>query len=112
MRRKKYIVISRRASARIGRKPRMSSPVSAPPQATQSCVIAPHLKDEITTASGKYGRMFNGLPINDCAPDALLALGRSGALLDAQRDMQDGAATQAIPTAAGWPIFGQFIAHN
>lgn len=94
----------------------MSSPVSAPPQATQSCVIAPHLKDEITAVSGKYGRMFNGLPINDCAPDALLALGRSGALLDAQRDTQrdtqDGAATLAIPTAAGWPVFGQFIAHN
>jgi hypothetical protein len=112
MRRKKYIVMSRRASARIGRKPRMPSPVSAPPQATQSCLIAPHLKHEITTASGKYGRMFTGLPINDCAPDALLALGRSGALLDAQSDARDGAATQAIPTAAGWPIFGQFIAHN
>jgi hypothetical protein len=82
------------------------------PQATQSCAIAPHLKDQITTSSGKYGRMFAGLPINDCAQEALLALGRSGALLDAQADTSDDVATQAAPTAAGWPIFGQFIAHN
>src|SRR6476660_1264113 len=97
---------------RLGRKPCMSSTAPTPPQATQSCVIAPHLKDEIATTSGKYGRMFAGLPVNDCAPDDLLSLGRSGALLDAQRDTQDDTAAQAIPTAAGWPIFGQFIAHN
>jgi hypothetical protein len=89
----------------------MSSTTSTPPQATQSCVIAPHLKDEVTATSGKYGRMFAGLPLNDCAPDALLALGRSGALLDAQTDLVDDTAL-ATPTPAGWPVFGQFIAHN
>jgi len=89
-----------------------STPSQATPQAPQSCVIAPHLKDAVTATSGKYGRMFAGLPINDCAPDDLRALGRSGALLDAQRDTPDDASAQAAPTAAGWPIFGQFIAHN
>jgi heme peroxidase len=90
----------------------MSSTTFTPPQTTQSCVIAPHLKEAVTTGSGKYGRMFAGLPVNDCAQEALLALGRSGALLDAQRDAQDDVSAQATPTAAGWPIFGQFIAHN
>jgi hypothetical protein len=80
MRAEEYVVIS----AAQPREPCMSSS-APPPQATQSCVIAPHLKDEITTASGKYGRMFNGLPVNDCAPDAL-PLGRSGALLEALSD--------------------------
>jgi hypothetical protein len=92
----------------------MSPTPTTPPQASQSCLIAPHLKDALAPGSGKYGRMFGGLPINDCAPDALLGLGRSGALLDAQIDTPDAddASTQAAPSAAGWPIFGQFIAHN
>lgn len=81
------------------------------PQATQSCLIAPHLKEALATSSGKYGRMFEGLPCNECTPDSLLTLGRSGALLDAAQDGDDDD-NGTSPTPAGWPIFGQFIAHN
>jgi hypothetical protein len=49
-----------------------------------SCVIAPHLKGSIATvAEGKYGRMFPDLPGLEVGEEFLLALGRSGSVMDA-----------------------------
>jgi hypothetical protein len=80
------------------------------PQATHSCVIAPHLKDALATTS-KYGRMFPNLTGLAVADDLLLALGRSGDRMDATQDV-DTPDQENPCTPAGWPIFGQFIAHN
>jgi hypothetical protein len=81
---------------------------------THSCVLAPHLKDDLSRGSeGKYGRMFADLPCNECDEVIFAALGRSGALMDAARatDARVGDEAQGyIP--AGYPIFGQLIAHN
>jgi len=50
---------------------------------THSCVIAPHLKDSLSTAdAGKYGRMFALLPALETDEEYLLALGRAGSIMD------------------------------
>jgi Animal haem peroxidase len=58
-------------------------------------------------AAGRYGRLFPELPPLAGEADALLALGRSGGLCDGGESCTD-----ATETAAGWPLFGQFIAHD
>jgi hypothetical protein len=83
---------------------------TAIPQTTHSCVLAPHLKDELSSVAGKYGRMFPNLPPLHCVPEALAALARSSAPLDAGED--NTLAEDHPCTPAGWPIFGQFVAHN
>jgi hypothetical protein len=77
---------------------------------THNCVIAPHLKNEIAdTVGSKYGRMFPDLPNPEAPEEALLALGRSGAVMD-DRTEDDAGDDACIP--AGWTFFGQFIAHD
>src|SRR5207302_2062549 len=50
---------------------------------THSCVVAPHLKDSLSTAdTGKYGRMFSYLPALETDEEYLLALGRAGSIMD------------------------------
>jgi hypothetical protein len=57
-----------------------------------------------------YGRMFPELPLFQADEQFLHALGRSGGICDCG-DTNDS--TDALgDTAAGWPIFGQFVAHD
>jgi hypothetical protein len=57
---------------------------------------------------GRYRRLFDRLPALDVDEEALHALGRPGGLLD-----QAAAASETDATvAAGWPFFGQFVAHD
>jgi Animal haem peroxidase len=58
-------------------------------------------------ASGRYERLFPELPALAGEDEALLALGRAGGVCDG-----GASCTDAIETAAGWPLFGQFIAHD
>jgi Animal haem peroxidase len=58
-------------------------------------------------ASGRYQRLFPDLPALAGEDEALLALGLAGGLCDGGESCTD-----AIETAAGWPLFGQFIAHD
>jgi len=61
----------------------------------------------IAPVEGRYGRAFPGLPALGGDGEALLALGSSGGLCDGtDATGDDGTA------AAGWPFFGQFIAHD
>jgi hypothetical protein len=77
---------------------------------THNCVIAPHLKNELDDFSGsKYGRMFPHLRAPRAEEGLLLALGRSGAVMDDTSESEEGD-NQCIP--AGWTFFGQFIAHD
>jgi hypothetical protein len=57
---------------------------------------------------GRYRRLFEGLPALDVDEEALHALGRSGGPLDAAS--AEGTTDSEI--AAGWPFFGQFVAHD
>jgi Animal haem peroxidase len=58
-------------------------------------------------AAGRYERLFPELPALVGEEDALLALGAAGGVCDG-----GDSGTDAIETAAGWPLFGQFIAHD
>ena len=61
----------------------------------------------IAPVGGRYGRAFPELPALESDQAALLALGSSGGLCDgSDATGDDGTA------AAGWPFFGQFIAHD
>jgi hypothetical protein len=81
---------------------------------THSCIIAPHLKDSLSTAEGgKYGRMFPELPSPQTDETILLALGKSGSIMDAASRPDDtGVSTDNPRIPAGWTFFGQFIAHD
>jgi hypothetical protein len=61
----------------------------------------------IAPIGGRYGRVFPDLPALEGDQAALLALGAAGGLCDgSDATGDDGVA------AAGWPFFGQFIAHD
>ncbi|HEX8917837.1 MAG TPA: heme peroxidase family protein [Chloroflexota bacterium] len=73
-------------------------------------MIAPERKNDMGDfLTSKYGRMFPDLPAPRASEDQLLALGRSGAVMDATDDDAAGD-NGCIP--AGWTFFGQFIAHD
>src|SRR5689334_6260426 len=76
-----------------------------------SCVLVPHLKQALTSMDGKYGRMFPDLPAQDASESDLMALGAAGSLMDATME-SDEASYNNPRIPAGWPIFGQFIAHD
>jgi len=59
---------------------------------------------------GSYRRMFAGLPALDAAEEALHALGRPGGPCDVGFDFEDDDGMSRV--AAGWPLFGQFVAHD
>jgi hypothetical protein len=58
-------------------------------------------------AAGRYERLFPELSALVGEGDALLALGAAGGLCDGGEECED-----ATETAAGWPLFGQLIAHD
>ena len=57
-----------------------------------------------------YGRMFPDLPSFEADEQFLHALGRAGGICDCG-DVQDTPDSLG-DNAAGWPIFGQFVAHD
>jgi hypothetical protein len=57
-----------------------------------------------------YARMFPGLPSFQADEHFLHALGRTGGVCDCG-DIDDSPDSLG-ETAAGWPIFGQFVAHD
>jgi hypothetical protein len=69
------------------------------------CLAPERVNDSVY--GGRYRRLFDGLPPLDAEDDALHALGSPGGICDDDSDRStDG------ETAAGWPFFGQFIAHD
>jgi hypothetical protein len=75
-----------------------------------------HLSSELgrfPLLAGKYARMFPQLPPHECDEEALLALGRSGAMVDAAMGPGGEAAIVENPRIpSGFTYFGQFIAHD
>ncbi|HEU4713221.1 MAG TPA: peroxidase family protein [Pyrinomonadaceae bacterium] len=57
-----------------------------------------------------YARMFPELPSFEADEQFLHALGRAGGLCDGGEI--DDSPDSLADTAAGWPIFGQFVAHD
>jgi hypothetical protein len=68
------------------------------------------MKNELDDFSdSKYGRMFSGLAVPIATEVELVALGRSGAVMDDRSESVEGD-NDCIP--AGWTFFGQFMAHD
>jgi hypothetical protein len=60
--------------------------------------------------SSMYGRLFPDLPSFSAEQELLFALGRAGGLCDCGDEADEPASLAS--EAAGWPFFGQFIAHD
>jgi len=52
--------------------------------------------------------MFPDLPHLSIGPDVIHAVGRAGGACDIRNSLRNEAST----VAAGWPVFGQFVAHD
>jgi len=59
---------------------------------------------------GMYGRLFPELPSLSAEQESLFALGRAGGLCDCGDAADDPGSLGS--EAAGWPFFGQFVAHD
>lgn len=65
------------------------------------------------TGAARYGRMFPDLDPLDSDPQALMRAGGSGGICDAAAVLDRlGADGDDASEAAGWPFFGQLIAHD
>jgi hypothetical protein len=60
---------------------------------------------------GRYARLFPELEPLDCVDEELHKLGRTGGLCDGRALAAEAGADDAR-VAAGWPFFGQFVAHD
>ena len=76
------------------------------------CLSPSRVRPVVDAAIGpsSYARMFPELPALDADEAFLRAIGRAGGLCDCG-DVTDVPASLSS-VAAGWPIFGQFVAHD
>src|SRR6266850_6729335 len=65
---------------------------------------------EAAVTSSSYARLFPDLPALTADEAFLYALGRAGGLCDCTDEEDDEASLGT--EAAGWPFFGQFVAHD
>ncbi len=74
------------------------------------CPVRPNVSFDAPVSPTTYARMFPELPSFEADEQFLHALGRAGGACD--RGDIDDSPDSLGETAAGWPIFGQFIAHD
>jgi hypothetical protein len=72
--------------------------------------LAPSRAVDTPAFGARYGRLFPDLPALVVDPEALLALGVEGGPCDGS--ISAGAPIVEAEVAAGWPMFGQFVAHD
>lgn len=70
--------------------------------------LAPGRTGDAGVGGHRYSRMFPGLPHLSIDPTLLHAVGRAGGACDSANSERQ----EAHLVAAGWPVFGQFIAHD
>lgn len=79
--------------------------------ARDHCLSAVRAVDRPTGAA-RYGRMFAGLDPLGTDPGLLMRAGGDGGICDAAAVLDEAAAGDDAGEAAGWPFFGQLIAHD
>jgi hypothetical protein len=72
--------------------------------------VPPNMPIDAPLVPTAYARMFPELPSFQADEQFLHALGRAGGICDCG-DVDDTADSLGAP-AAGWPIYGQFVAHD
>jgi hypothetical protein len=84
-----------------------------PPVVRDHCLAPSRAIDApLDSARGKYGWLFPGVAAFDADEDFLLRLGGADGPCDAGVAVDDAAEGDDARGAAGWPLFGQFIAHD
>jgi len=61
---------------------------------------------------GRFGRLFPELPGQNATGDALLKYGAADGALEYRSDIHEGLGKDNPRIPAGWPFFGQFVAHD
>jgi hypothetical protein len=61
---------------------------------------------------GRFGRLFPELPAHEASGDELLRYGAASGPLECRTDIYSRLGPDNPRIAAGWPFFGQFIAHD
>jgi heme peroxidase len=79
--------------------------MGSPAPAIRDHCLAPE-RTGASVYGGRYRRLLPGLPSLENEDAALHTLGGPGGICAADEDCPDGA------EAAGWPFFGQFVAHD
>jgi Animal haem peroxidase len=91
----------------------MDAVLSQPATSIRSHCLSParaKVTIDVPLGPTAYGRMFPDLPSFEADEQFLHALGRAGGVCDCG-DVED-TPDSLSETAAGWPIFGQFVAHD
>ena len=81
---------------------------NAQPRSARDHCLSPARTTEGGSGAHRYTRMFPDLPHLTIDPMVLHAVGRAGGACDSTKSPRQEART----IAAGWPVFGQFIAHD
>jgi hypothetical protein len=80
--------------------------VSAAAPVRDHCLAPSRSTDAPLEPGARYGRLFPDLPALSVDDDALLAMGLRDGICDG------GTACVDAEGASGWPLFGQFVAHD
>lgn len=84
--------------------------IRAKPVLARDHCLAPDRVVDAPIYGGRYGRMFTDLPPFSADEGFLHMIGSAGGACDASGAEAAGADDATV--AAGWPFFGQFIAHD
>src|SRR5262245_48075438 len=85
--------------------------MSSHPAARDHCLSLVRAVDR-PTGGAKYGRMFAGIDPLGADPQVLMRAGSDGGICDAAAVIDPGTAGDDATEAAGWPFFGQLVAHD
>lgn len=85
--------------------------MSEHPAARDHC-LGPARTVDRPTGGARYGRMFSGLDPLGTEPAVLMRAGADGGICDAAAELDRQADGDDAAGAAGWPFFGQVIAHD
>ncbi len=85
--------------------------MSGHPAARDHC-LSPTRAVDRPTGGARYGRMFPGLEPLGTDPKLLMRAGGDGGICDAAAVLDLSSAGDDATDAAGWPFFGQLIAHD
>ena len=80
----------------------------SPQRPARDHCMAPGRNIDAPLSGHRYTRMFPDLPHLSIGPEVLHALGRAGGACDTRYSTR----AESESVAAGWPVFGQFIAHD
>ena len=88
------------------------SPRSSSSSVRDHCLAPGRIGRTVDSPTGprNYARLFPKVPAFTADEAFLFALGRAGGVCDCARTDDDRASEAHV--AAGWPVFGQFIAHD